>query len=630
MCGLACILRTNDESIPEDWLTRAQAALRHRGPDDAGVHREAWPSPTGDLQIALVHQRLSILDHAGGKQPMSTVDGGVTVVFNGCIYNHRELRRELEGEGAQFRSDHSDTEVLLHGWRAWGELLPTRLEGMFAFILVDSRQRQLFAARDRAGEKPLHLLARPGLLCLASSRAVFRSLERGANLSQADPAVLASYLRWGYIDDGPWLDGSESVGPGEQLRVDLANGEARTTRQRYWRMPPDRCENLSPAEAEDRVGELLRDSVAQRLEADVPLGCFLSGGVDSSLIAALAREQKPDLKTFCVRMNEARYDESQHAQRVAAHLGLEHTTLDVDPDPARDLPELIAQLGEPFADSSLLPTHWVSLAAREHVTVALAGDAGDELFLGYERHIAGQVLDRLGWLLRLLPTGLLPTMHPTSRWTKLGRLARAAREPGWQGKYESIICLFDGAQLASLGLPAAETKIDAPPRTGQERFVAADFERNLPWDLLRKVDTASMACALEVRAPFLDRALVEFALQLPLETLTPKLERKALLKRAAGKHVPANLLDRPKMGFAIPLGEWFRNDFGGMRMLLRETLESADPFRGLPIEQAGVRALLQEHEAGRANHEHRLFALLTLALWATQTGPMEPSCSAGG
>jgi asparagine synthase (glutamine-hydrolysing) len=621
MCGLACILRFDGEPISDEWIARAQAALRHRGPDDFGSARETWRIATGEVQAALVHQRLSILDHAGGKQPMSTAEGGVTVVFNGCLYNHRELRRELESGGARFRSDHSDTEVLLHGWRAWGEKLPAHLEGMFAFVLLDGEKRCLFAARDRAGEKPLHLLEQPGRLLIASQRSVFRALVGSPDRSQADPAALASYLHWGYVDDGRWLDGSESIRPGEQVLVDLASGTPSFKRERYWRGPRERSERLSLVEAEERVDELLRTAVGRRLEADVPLGCFLSGGVDSSLIAALAREHQPALRTFCVRMNDARYDESAHAQRIADHLGLDHTTLDVAPQPAEDLPGLTEQLGEPFADSSLLPTHWVSRAAREHLTVALAGDAGDELFAGYERHVAGHLLGRFGWLLRRVPAGLLPTRHPKSRLTKLARLARAAKQDGWQGRYESIVCLFDQAQLAALGLPTPAAGLDWGDAAGAEGFLAADFERNLPWDLLRKVDAASMACALEVRSPFLDTALVEFALSLPLETLAPGLKRKDLLKRVAGRYLPRELLDRPKMGFAIPLGEWFRSDFGGMRTLLRDTLESADPFRGLPIEQTGVRTLLREHEAGSANHEHRLFALLTLALWANQTGP---------
>ncbi len=621
MCGLACILRFDGEPISDDWIGRAQAALRHRGPDDSGVARESWRFATGEVQAALVHQRLSILDHAGGKQPMSTAEGGVTVVFNGCLYNHRELRRELESGGARFRSDHSDTEVLLHGWRAWGEKLPTRLEGMFAFVLLDREKRCFFAARDRAGEKPLHLLEQPGCLLIASQRSVFRALVGSTDLSQADPAALASYLQWGYVDDERWLDGSASIRPGEQVLVGLASGTPSFKRERYWRGPRVRNERLSLVEAEGRVDELLRTAVGRRLEADVPLGCFLSGGVDSSLIAALAREHQPDLRTFCVRMNDARYDESAHARRIADHLGLDHTTLDVAPQPAEDLPGLIEQMGEPFADSSLLPTHWVSRAAREHLTVALAGDAGDELFAGYERHLAGHLLGRFGWLLRQLPAGLLPRRHPKSPWTKLARLARAAQQDGWRARYESIVCLFDQAQLAALGLPTATAALDWGDAAGAEGFLAADFERNLPWDLLRKVDAASMACALEVRAPFLDTALVELALSLPLETLAPGLKRKELLKRVAGRYLPRELLERPKMGFAIPLGEWFRSDFGGMRTLLRDTLESADPFPGLRIEHAGVRTLLAEHEAGSANHEHRLFALLTLALWAKQTGP---------
>ncbi|MEO0631606.1 MAG: asparagine synthase C-terminal domain-containing protein, partial [Planctomycetota bacterium] len=370
----------------------------------------------------------------------------------------------------------------------------------------------------------------------------------------------------------------------------------------------------------------LKSAITSRLEADVPLGVFLSGGIDSALIAALTKQHRPDIKTFTVRMPEAAYDESADAAETAAHIGTDHHTLDCQPEPASDLVMLIEQLGLPFGDSSLLPTYWVSKAAREHVKVALSGDGGDELFGGYRRHTINPMLNKYRHLLRQIPSRLLDRRTPGSHSEYLARLANAAKFGG----YTELLAIFQTPDLRKL-IPS----IDGEP-VGDDDFHAIDdplrydFEHYLPDDLLRKTDTASMAVGLEVRAPFLARELVEAALRTPLNVLMPKGERKGLLKQVARTYLPEHIVSRPKRGFAIPIGDWFRSDYGGMRTLLYDHLESTEPFPGLAeagveLNMEFVRQMLREHDAagekslnpwhGR-DHSQRLYMLLVLSIWS--------------
>ncbi len=388
------------------------------------------------------------------------------------------------------------------------------------------------------------------------------------------------------------------------------------------------------------IETLLDQAVARRLEADVPLGCFLSGGVDSSLIAYFAKRHKPDLMTFCVRMPDARYDESQHAQRVAHHLGTNHTTLEMSMNPADDLVHLIDILGQPFGDSSILPTYWVSKVAREHVKVALSGDGGDELFIGYERYMAAPILARHQRLWARIPSAVLRKAHPTSKLAKFARLGDMARDYPTIGlaAMESIFTQAQIEELLPLGpgsvgksnpgssadhtcdVEHARNACSTPPQRGGLTATAElrslDLHNYLPYDLLRKVDTASMACALEVRCPFLDRDLAQAALAMPIEKLMPGGERKGLLRQIARKYLPAGIVDRPKMGFAIPIGEWFRDDFGGMKTLLLDHLQSTSPFGHIELNQKVVQRFIDEHMSSKRDHSHRLFTLLTLSIWA--------------
>lgn len=700
MCGIAGILKIHEpgpagqaappptpphplEAIPEAWLDILDDSIKHRGPDGQGRFRDRAVRPDGTVvDIALVHRRLSIIDHAGGHQPMVhdgerlrpdlTYQPGetpllahevcpgvplVAVVFNGCIYNHRELRAELEALGHRFGTDHSDTEVLVHGWRAWGLGTIEEIDGMYAVLTWDRITGQFVRGRDTAGEKPLTSLCLDE--CVPRGVHAWSSSSPGsirvAMLCEQHPAeiwseIAVDWVTLGSRDYSPYRNSMPAHQSEWQCYPDLP---LRNVRQRNPRdsmkiissqggewistqftLPHPRKRRLPGREVLEtehhRQSESLSDKVfnaiTSRLESDAPLGLFLSGGLDSALIAAIALKSRPDIKAYTVRIPHPDYDESAASAETAKAIGIDHTILDCDPSPADDLVRLIEQLGLPFGDSSLLPTYWVCKAAREHVKVALSGDGGDELFGGYRRHTINPTLNRWRRLLRLIPINLLDQRKPSSRTTYLARLATAA----CFGGYTELLAIFPTPDLRRL-VPT----IDGEP-TGLDRFeriddpLRHDFSHYLPDDLLRKTDTASMAVGLEVRAPFLARDLVEAAMRTPLHILMPHGERKGLLKQVARKYLPDHIIDRPKKGFAIPIGEWFRTDYGGMRQLLHDHLNSTEPFPGLgdagvEINMRFVRRMLREHDAageksinpwhGR-DHSQRLYMLLVLSIWA--------------
>ena len=668
MCGIGGILRTDGQPIPEDWLDAIDARIAYRGPDGHGRFRDRveFVDDHGEkriVEVAFVHRRLSIIDHASGGQPMVSErgrnenEGLVAVVFNGCIYNHRALRKELEGKGHRFVTDHSDTEVLIHGWREWSDQLIDHLEGMYAFAVWDRSIATMLLARDRFGEKPLYV--REHSDAIGTENPVVFSSARSSLINATDElhhAVRARAYVAGYLQSGcGWSDVNISL-PGHRV------GMIKPAQQTIYRpIGPVHCggtplSSVDSADlARDELERLLDKAVAIRLEADVPLGCFLSGGVDSSLIAHFAAKHRRELHTFSVRMPDRRYDESQHAERVARHIGTIHRSLDVTPDPSSDLFLLVERLGQPFGDSSILPTFWVSRAARAHVKVAIAGDGGDELFVGYERYLGARMLAKRARLLRRIPQTLHRRAHPKSWRSKIARLGDMARDFEFIGirAMESTFTqleiheLTDGA--VDLPLPpnpaallpsqirafidrlAEETgNIDRsqPIAFEPDDFLAQlrkiDVLEYLPNDLLTKVDTASMACGLEVRCPFLDRDLARAALAAPIDQLMPGGQRKGLLRQIARKYLPREIVDRPKMGFAIPIGEWFRDDDlphprSGMKTLLLDHLNSADPFGPIQLNRKAVQRFIDEHMTGMRDHGQRLFALLTLSIWARQT-----------
>ncbi len=607
-CGIGGILRFDGQPVRRDRLQAMRLHLAPRGPDGQGI----------DIQGAcgLVHTRLSVVDLMGGDQPMhvgqSESAGPLTLIFNGEIYNHRQLRRQLEKLGHRFASSHCDTEVLLHGYREWGTELPKHLHGMFAFAVWDGADQSLFLARDRAGKKPLYLFRDQRQLAFGSLiGTVLAGLDTRPPI---DHHALGHYLTFGYTGLQTLLHGVWELEAGHWILVERAG---RFSMKRYWQ-PPPLSRSSTRLGAVEAARELLDEAVARRMEADVPLGCFLSGGVDSSMIAALAQRHLPKgqrLKTFSVSMTDQRYDEAPWAQRVASHIGAEHHQLTAEMDIQADLRRLVATVGEPFADSSILPTYWLSRATREHVVVALSGDGGDELFGGYDRYRAMRMIQRHRWWLRHLPMPGVGQAEQKSLLTRIGRLVEAARPADQARQYLRMIRLFSPTQLGELGFREVAT-IDQPPGWEQEIDPAEASRRwdlfdYLPFDLLRKVDRASMAVALEVRCPMLDTQVCDFAFHLPLRVLAPWGQPKRLLKQAAADLLPPEVLARPKMGFAVPIGLWFRTTH---RSMLREHLLEGRLVE-LGCRRERLERMIGEHETARADHTHRLFALLSLSMW---------------
>lgn len=612
--------------------------LAHRGPDGQGI--------TVAGACGMVHRRLAIIDVLSGQQPMtldpsddagpgrqgSTTEaagvaarcGALTLVFNGEIYNHRQLRRKLERRGYDFRSDHSDTEALLYGYRAFGDQLPKHLHGMFAFAVYDADQRRLFLCRDRVGKKPLYIRRDPNGRGLAFA-SLPATLDAGIDtpVLKADPHALHTYLTLGYTGEQTLAPGVHELAPATSLTL-TADGHADETV--YWRPPPI-SKHSTALGAADALEEVLGEAVNARLEADVPLGCFLSGGIDSSLVAALAQARLKKigggpLRTFSVAMPDTAYDETAYAQAVSEHLGTDHTVLATHPDnAAHDLEHLMAQGGEPTADSSLLPTHWLCRAARQHFRAALSGDGGDELFGGYDRYRGMNLLSRHRWWVRALPITDGP---PKSQRARLGRLVQAARAGahGPAAQYRSMIHLFNEDHITEL-CPDLHPPQDAPALPGfpewPDRAHAAmrwDLQHYLPHVLLRKVDRASMAVALEVRSPLLDTAVCDLAGHLPTAVLMPKGRPKGLLRQVAARHLPAHIAKRPKAGFAIPLDAW-------LRTTLKDALHARltdGRLSALGLQQPVINRLFDEHQNHVRDHHHRLFALHQLSLWAAARG----------
>jgi len=677
MCGIAGIIRIHDpkdgtpppplEAIPEEWLDVLDESIKHRGPDGQGRFRDRAVREDGTIvDVALVHRRLSIIDHGGGHQPIVhdgerlrpdlTYQPGetpklahelephkpiVALAFNGCIYNHRELRKELEDKGHVFETDHSDTEVLVHGWIAWHDELFARTDSMHATLIWERQAWGFSLARDPAGEKPLYTRDIEGkhdrVFAAASTVPGLLRLDRqfGAVSDALDSRELGWWIAMGSGEGSPDRSGEE-VPPGELQRLYIDNKQSPTVWGVQWDpLDPDEfASRLSPKQPAptpsqprpltvERLDELIAESVASRLEADVPLGLLLSGGLDSAVIGAHIARIAPETIAVTVRMPIAGYDESEKAAETAQALGLKHVVVECEPNAADDLLRLIPALGLPFGDSSLLPTSWACRAASESCKVLLGGDGGDELFAGYERYRITRLPMIAQIALVCIPSRCLDRREPKSTSSKLARLGVAARGGG----YEDLLAIFPSRDYERL-----RTNLAGRTRFSRLRCDARqrDFRDYLPYNLLRKTDTASMDVAIELRSPLLARKLVDASLCTPLDVLMPNGERKGLLKQVARKYLPDTIVNRPKQGFAIPIGEWFRSDFGSMRTLLYDYLESADPFPGLAeagvnINMDFVRRMLREHDAageqslnpwhGR-DHSQRLYMLLVLSIWS--------------
>jgi asparagine synthase (glutamine-hydrolysing) len=583
-----------------------RAVLVHRGPDEGGT------SILG--RCVLGHQRLRVLDLETGQQPVASESGEVVAVFNGELYNFRELRGELSSRGHEVRGT-GDTPVIPHLYEEHGPGFVERLAGMFAIALWDRARDRLVLAGDRVGKKPLlWTRRRDGSLAFASELKALLTLPGFRR--ELDLSALDAYLALQYVPgDRTGLRDVQRLPPGHLLVAE--RGDVRV--ERYWGAEP-----VEDAQSEDdwleRVRETVRAAVERRLLADVPLGALLSGGIDSSIVVALmVQASSRPVRTFTVGFGDSRYDERLHARAVAERYGTEHIEVEVEADAAETLPRLARALDEPLGDEAALPLFLVCEQARTHVTVALTGDGGDEAFAGYERYAVPRIADRVpapaarlaGRLLRTLPGA---RREPRSSLFRAARFFEAAAAPAAE-RYGKLVEVFSPAERARLWTQEAATAaelIGPPPRSGITGLQLLDIATYLPGDLLPKADIASMAHSLELRSPFLDHDVLAVGLGLPDALKISGLTGKVALRRAFARHLPPGITGRRKQGFGVPLGRWFRHE---LRPLAHDLLLDAHARQRGLFRAATVRNLLDEHEEGRRDHGHRLWCLLMLELW---------------
>ncbi len=642
MCGFAGFLDGSGRSTRDQLASGALAMagrLLHRGPDDGGM----WVDER--VGIALGHRRLSIVDlSASGHQPMESPGGRYVVVYNGEVYNFPELRRELEGLGHRFRG-HSDTEVLLAAVEEWG-LRPAvrRLIGMFAFALWDRRERTLSLCRDRLGEKPLYYGWMGDHFLFGSELKAMRA--HPAWRGETDRDALALFMRHAYIP-APYSihRGVMKLLPGTILELREAAPGSLPTPVPYWSMAEVAARGVSDpfrgseAEAAAELEVLLRDAVAHQMVADVPLGAFLSGGVDSSAIVALMQAQSTrPVRTFTLGFEESGYDEAEHARAVAEHLGTDHTELYVTPGEARDvIPLLPALYDEPFADGSQIPTFLVARLARRDVTVSLSGDGGDELFGGYNRYFLGRrIWNGIRWIPRPLrgsAGGLLSTVSPGA-WERIGS---RSRQPQLADRAQKVVEVLGAANPdaiyrrlvsrwadpTSIVRGAVEPPTPVTDSSGwpeledfTERMMYLDTITYLPEDILTKVDRAAMGVSLETRVPFLDHRVVELAWRLPLAMKVRAGRGKQVLRRVLYRHVPRDLIERPKVGFAPPIHRWLR---GPLRDWAEDLLDERRLEEEGFLRAAPIRALWRQHLSGERNAQDPLWCVLMFQAYLRAT-----------
>ena len=621
MCGIAGFVEppgteAAKEREPERTalLDRMCRVIAHRGPDDQGMMVEGG--------VALGMRRLSIIDLAGGHQPISNEDGMVTVVYNGEIYNYRELQRELEARGHRFQT-HSDTEVVVHAYEEYGEACVDHFRGMFAFALWDARRQRLFIARDRTGKKPLYYTLTPqGTLVFGSE--LKSLLEHPSVEREVDPEALDLYFSFGYVPDPLSIFRNiKKLPPGHHLSFT----DGRVSVREYWDF---RFEVVEARREEDYLEELrslLDEAVRLRLIADVPLGAFLSGGVDSSTVVGLmARHMDQPVKTFSIGFHEDSYNELKYGRIAARHFGTNHHEFIVTPDICEVVDELVWHFDEPFFDSSAIPTYMVSKLAREHVKVVLSGDGGDELFAGYTRYVLDRKRSGFARLPRAVRKGL---MQPLGRRLPHGAPGRnyihnIAFDP--LDRYIEDISVFTRLNKRALYTPEFRARLGEDAAASRYRDYAArvntgdavdpllylDSKTYLPGDILTKVDRMTMATSLEARVPLLDHKLIEFVTRIPASLKMKGLETKYIFKRAVRGLVPAEILDRPKQGFGVPIQQWINQQ---LRERVHGTLTEARTEQRGYVEPAYVRLLLDEHERGRRDHSAELWTLFMLELW---------------
>lgn len=634
MCGIAGgSWSYGTRGISGDILTHMTDAIAHRGPDDSGqffrqpvengLIRDRQPSPG----VALGFRRLSIIDLATGHQPLGNEDGTIQIAFNGEIFNYRDLRRRLDGSGHKFRTN-SDTETIVHLFEDLGLECFQHLNGQFAIALWDEKNDRLILARDRMGKKPLYYWHGNGQLVFASE---LKALLKHPDVPRTiDPGAIDYYLTYQYIPHPESIyRGVSKLPPGHYLVYE----NDKVTVERFWNVDWSREVNTSLADASAQLRPLLEDAVRIRLQSDVPLGAFLSGGIDSSLVVAIAQKlSDTPIQTFSIGFSEAEYDETHYAKMVADHLGTKHERFEVTPDAMGILDKLVYQYDEPFSDSSAVPTWYLSEMTRRQVTVALSGDGGDELFGGYERYRA---LKLSGQLQRWLPIGLINQSwlmkrlpDSTARRSLLRRVRRFSEALGQPPveRYMNWIQIFGEAQRLDLYEESFIEQLpdrnpisflrDAWKNVGKRDLVScasiADLQTYMPCDLMTKVDIASMAHSLEARQPMLDYRLIEWAAALPSDLKLKGKRGKRLLMETYYDMLPAVIWNRPKMGFGVPIAKWFKTS---LRDRTYDALLGADARCHQYFRKDAIQQLVDRHMNGIENQGYRLWNLLILELW---------------
>jgi asparagine synthase (glutamine-hydrolysing) len=612
MCGIAGYLLKDGQAESKRNVLEAMCdRVSHRGPDGSGMEFRG--------QAGLGHRRLSIIDLSGGAQPMSTADGRLTVVFNGEIYNFPELRKELEGKGCAFRTT-SDTEVLLHGYNVWGDALPGRLNGMFAFALWDAPRKRLFAARDRLGKKPFYYHSSPQRFLFGSEMKSI--LAEPAVPRNVDPAAVDAYFSFGYIPAPATIfKDIRKLRPGHLLSWE----DGRVAVSQYWDVaykPDPDCK--TEEDYVDKLEVLLTAAVKRRLMSEVPLGAFLSGGIDSSTIVGLMAKVSGDpVRTFTVGFEEREFSEAPDALKVSQAFGTRHNEQFVKPDAMAILPTLVWHFDEPFGDSSAVPTYYVSQAARREVTVILSGDGGDELFAGYNSYMKRDRYDRFKAVPAPLRRALLGGAARLLPWNAPGRnLLRhlGALEAFERGDVPEIFpplkdALYSRDYARAVG---GADPADAfhywgnAPGDRLSRLQYLDTKVYLPEDIMMKVDRMSMANSLETRAPLLDYTVVEFAASIPPELQMKDGRGKYILRKMASRFLPPHVLAKKKQGFAIPREQWFRGELKAyaQEMLTSERFKKRGYFRPGTVE-----SLLRGHAAGKRDYSMWIWCLINFELW---------------
>ena len=617
MCGIAGIAGLSPVvQVSREQILAMCSIMEHRGPDDDGIG-------IAD-NVGLGMRRLSIIDVAGSKQPIFNEDRSVRTVFNGEIYNFRELRGELSTKGHRFQTS-GDTETIVHAYEEYGQDFPNHLNGMFAIALHDSREKKLYLVRDHLGIKPLYYSLTDDYLVWGSEVKVL--LASGLIQPELSTDAINQFLTWEYVPgSGTLMKNVLKLEPGQMLSLDLATGRAKV--DDYWDIPDYLTVDRTESEWADTVEKKIVECVRAQMVSDVPLGAFLSGGVDSSIVAAAMGRAK----TFSIGFDDPSYNELEYSKKVAAHLGVDHVTEVIQPHVVDLFDKLMFHLDDPIGDFSIFPTYLVSRLARQHVTVALSGDGADELFGGYETFVANDLARRYQAVPSVLRKGVLePVVNRLRpRSAKKGLINKAKRfvegasqspqlgHCRWRKFLDDRIRqdLFTGAALSELSTPADAHIISLFDRAGQrpdlDKSLYVDVKSYLCDNILTKVDRMSMAVSLETRVPYLDKELVELAFQVPPGLKVDHGKTKVMLKQIAARHVPSSCVYRQKEGFSIPIKNWLGTQF---RPLLEELLHPRRLRQAGIFETSMIETLKREHLSGAANHSHLLWGLIVFEAW---------------